>query len=416
MADVLRIKRRLFGGAGAGAPLSLLNAELAYNENDDILYYGKGLGGGNNAQVVIGITGPGMSFAGTPAPNGATGAAGSSPFWSRGDHRHANDPNVAPLADPVFTGDPRAPTPALTDGDTSIATTAFVRGQRLDQFQAPTVDVAFGSHKITGLADPQNSTDAANKNYVDLAIQGLVAKDAVRAASVVGGNLGLSGSPVTVDGVSVSTGDRVLAKDQSNPAQNGVYTVGSGPWVRALDFDAWTEFLSAFVFIQEGSTNADNGWLCTATAGGTINFTPINWVQFSGAGQINAGQGLTKSGNTLNVAGTTNRISVGADNVDIDINYVGQSSITTLGTITGSAVWNATAITLAKGGTGATTIATGYVTSDGTTLSSVTQIPNTAIAGLKTMAFQDANNVAITGGTIGTGGTGAGITIDLGTF
>jgi hypothetical protein len=410
MPDILRIKRRLSGGAGPGAPTLLYNAELAFNENENVLYYGWGIGGGSLAQNPLAIGGPGLGSNVIPLTNSATGSAGTAAFWSRGDHRHPTDTTMAPIADPVFTGDPRAPTPSYTDNDTSIATTEFVKGQRLDQFQPPNTDVAWNGHKITGLADPFNSNDAATKNYVDLAAQGIAAKDAVRAATV--GNIGLSGFP-TIDGVALGNGDRVLVKDQASAAQNGVYIASSGSWSRAPDFDTWTEHLSAFVFIQEGSTNADNGWLCTADQGGSLGSTPINWVQFSGAGQINAGNGLTKTGNTIDVGGTPGRIFVGADNIDIDGGWIGQTSITTVGPISTGA-WRATAVDVAHGGTGSTAIAAGYVTSDGTKLSSVATIPPSAITGLGTMATQNADNVAITGGNFA--GTLSGVTWDLGTF
>ena len=124
MADVLRIKRRTSGAPGA--PASLANAELAYNEVDHVLYYGEGTGGaGGTATVTPGIAGIGMSAIAMPNMNG-TGSAGTATNWSRGDHVHPSDTSRAPLLNPVFAGDPQAPTPSVGDNDTSIATTAFV--------------------------------------------------------------------------------------------------------------------------------------------------------------------------------------------------------------------------------------------------------------------------------------------------
>jgi hypothetical protein len=132
-------------------------------------------------------------------------------------------------------------------------------------------------------------------------------------------------------------------------------------------------------------------------------------VQFSGAGQIIAGGGMTKTGNQLDVVGTANRIAVAADNVDIDPAYVGQTSITTLGSVV-TGTWNATTVAVARGGTGAVTL-TGYVKGNAAAaFTAVATIPNTDISGLGTMSTQAASAVAITGGTID------GVTIDGGVF
>jgi hypothetical protein len=121
-----------------------------------------------------------------------------------------------------------------------------------------------------------------------------------------------------IDGVTVSVGDRVLVKDQSSAAENGIYLVASGSWTRATDADAWTELVSAFVFVESGTANGNNGYTCTVAAGGTLGSTAVTWVQFSGAGQITAGAGLTKTGNTLNVGTASSaRIVVNADNLDL---------------------------------------------------------------------------------------------------
>ncbi len=183
----------------------------------------------------------------------------------------------------------------------------------------------------------------------------------------------LSGTPNSVDsGATLTLGQRILVKDHATTAYNGVYavtTVGTGAngvWTRASDFDNGPtgEITSGdYVFVADGSTNGNNGFIQTASppirmgksgAGYTaFNGDPILFTQFSGAGQITAGAGLTKSGNTLDIGGTTDRITVGADAIDIASTYVGQSSITTLGTIS-SGTWNGTTIAIANGGTNAT--------------------------------------------------------------
>jgi Repeat of unknown function (DUF5907) len=225
---------------------------------------------------------------------------------------------------------------------------------RLDQIAQPTVSVGFGSQKIVNLGSPTAATDAATKGYVDGFVQGLDSHPSVKAASTA--NLTLSGTQ-TVDGIALIAGDRVLVKDQTTQAQNGIYSISATAWQRVTDMDAWTEVPNAYVWVEQGTVQADTGWVVTSDQGGTLETTAITWVQFSGAGQITAGAGLTKSANTLDVGGTANRITVGADTVDIAATYVGQASITTLGTIT-TGVWNGAAIPITNGGTGQITAKT----------------------------------------------------------
>ena len=171
------------------------------------------------------------------------------------------------------------------------------------------------SATITGLASPTNDSDAATKGYVDALAQGIDAKASVVVATTA--NITLSGTQ-TIDGIAVSVGDRVLVKDQTTASGNGIYVVASGSWTRATDADTWTELVAAFTFVEKGTTNADSGWICTVDAGGTIGSTSVTFAQFSGAGQITAGAGMVKSGNTLNVqTASSSRIVVGADEIDL---------------------------------------------------------------------------------------------------
>jgi len=182
----------------------------------------------------------------------------------------------------------------------------------------------------------------------------LSVKDAVRAATTAS-NITLSGLQ-TIDSVSLVANDRVLVKNQSIQSENGIYVVASGSWARATDADAGSSEITGgtFLFVQEGTLNADTGWVCTNDGVVLVGTTALTFTQFSGAGQVIAGTGLTKTGNSIDVIGTANRITVNADSIDIAGNYAGQSTITTLGAIN-TGTWSATTVAVAYGGTGVTT-------------------------------------------------------------
>jgi hypothetical protein len=238
---------------------------------------------------------------------------------------------------------------------TKLETSSFntkVQANRLDQLSAPTASVGLNSQKITGLGDPTNDTDAANKRYVDAAVVGIDWKASVKAATTA--DIALSGTQ-TIDDVALGAGDRVLVKNQNNPAENGIYVTASGSWSRASDADTAAEVTSGFaVFVEQGTVNSDSGWVLTTDGAVVLGTTELVFTQFTGLGQVTAGTGLTKTGNTIDVGGTADRISVTSTAVDIANTYVGQTSITTLGTIT-TGVWNGTDVAVADGGTGAST-------------------------------------------------------------
>ena len=237
-----------------------------------------------------------------------------------------------------------------------------------------TVTVPSGYEGRTGFGDDS----LVNKSYVDAVANGLDVKASVRVATTANlagsynnGNGTITASSngaISIDGVSLSVNDRVLVKDQTTQTQNGFYkvtTVGSGSaafvLTRTPDADAASELTGgAFTFVEEGTANADNGYVLTTNGTPTLGTTNITFEQFSGAGQISAGAGLTKTGNTIDVVGTADKITVSANALTIASTYVGQSSITTLGTIT-TGVWNGTAIAATSGGTGLTSIAKGSV-------------------------------------------------------
>jgi hypothetical protein len=145
---------------------------------------------------------------------------------------------------------------------------------------------------------PTASTDIANKLYVDTVAQGLDAKASCVAATTA--DITLSGAQ-TIDGVSVVAGNRVLVKNQSLSQNNGIYLCASGSWTRTTDANTWDALTSAFTFIEQGTTNADCGFVCTANAGGTLGTTALPWSQFSGAGTFTAGTGLTLTGSVFSL-------------------------------------------------------------------------------------------------------------------
>lgn len=262
---------------------------------------------------------------------------------------------------------------------------ATIKAYRLDQFAAPTAAVSLNGQKVTNLAAPTADTDAATKAYADSIFQGLDIKPSVRVATT-GANITLSGTQ-TIDGIAIVAGDRVLVKDQTTASQNGVYVVAAGAWTRATDASSNATVTSGmYAFVSVGTQNASTGFVLTTPDPITVGTTALTFVQFSGAGQIIAGSGLSKSGNTLSVVGTANRVTVSGTAVDIASNYVGQTSITTLGTVT-VGTWNGTTIAVPNGGTGAATL-TGYVKGNGAAaMTAVATIPATDVTGLSAVSM-----------------------------
>lgn len=228
-------------------------------------------------------------------------------------------------------------------------------------------------------AAPSADLDVANKGYVDAARSGLDVKQSVRLATnatlpaythAAGVLTADANGGLVLDGITLSdpadVGIRVLVKNEAgaNEKFNGIYTItavgdGSNPWVltRATDFDQNAEVTpGAFTFVEQGTAWADSGWVLTTDGAITVGTTALTFVQFSSAGQSIAGNGLTKTGNTIDVVGTADRIVANTDSIDIASTYVGQTSITTLGTI-GTGTWEATDVGVAHGGTGSSTAA-----------------------------------------------------------
>jgi hypothetical protein len=323
MANIIRIKRRAAGG-GAGAPTTLQNAELAFNEDTNVLYYGSGSGVGGAATTIIPIAGNG-GFVDLTTNQTIGGTKTFSSTISGSINGNANTATTLATGRTISVTGDLAYTSGSFDGSGNVTGTgtlatvnsnigAFTKvtinakglatagtAAVLADLAATTADFSMNGYKLTNVANPVSDTDAANKYYVDSVAQGLDVKASCLVATTV--DIGLSGL-LTVDGVTLSAGDRVLVKDQAAPAENGIYVVAASAWSRSADADAYAELVSAYTFIEEGSTYADTGWVCTSNAGGTLGVTPITWSQFSGAGTYIAGTGLTLTGNTFSITNT----------------------------------------------------------------------------------------------------------------
>ena len=300
MSNTIRIKKRAASGS-AGAPSSLSPSELAFNENDLKLYYGFGDNGSTppSASSIITVGGTGAFFDKTTsqtanrvlaAPNGSNGS-------------------------PTFRALVAADIPTIAHTKISDFD-AGVQVNRVDQLAAAT-------NPVTGVT-PTADTHFAIKSYVDGVAQGLDIKDSVKVATTA--NITLSGTQ-TIDGVAVSADERVLVKNQSTASQNGLYLCKASTWARTDDLAAGVDAAGMFTFVEQGSTQADEGFVCSSDRGSAVVGTNnLAFTQFSGGGNLTAGDGLDKSGNEFSVDLKSNGgIVIESTEMAVDL---GASSIT----------------------------------------------------------------------------------------
>ena len=234
---------------------------------------------------------------------------------------------------------------------------------------------------VTGLPTPINPSDAANKAYVDAAINGLSWKDVAMVATTA--NITLSGLQL-IDGYTTLAGDRVLVKNQTAPAENGIYIAATGAWSRSPDTNTGVELQGAAVYIDQGTTQGNTGYVQTTEGPITIGTTPIVWVQFMGSGTYTAGTGITITGTVISL---TTPVSLANGGTNSSLTGSAGSIIYNDGTSLVNSTVGTTGYFLTSGGVGPPTWsnpATTVVTSFQTSLSGLT--PQTATTGAVTLA------------------------------
>ena len=249
---------------------------------------------------------------------------------------------------------------------------------------------------------PTADNHATSKAYVDSVASGLDVKDSVRAAST--GNVDVSSAPSTLDGVNLASGDRVLLKNQTTASQNGIYVFNgaASAMTRAVDMDQSGEFVGAFFFVEEGTVNSDQGYVMSSNGPITVGTSDIEFTKFTGTGQITAGDALSKNGNTLNVEVDGTYVKVVNDALTLNGTSTTGEVLKSDGA--GGVAYGALDLTNASAVSGALPLTNGGLGVDASqTAGKATARDN---LGLGSIATQDANSVAITGGSIDiSGGT-----------
>ena len=199
-----------------------------------------------------------------------------------------------------------SPDQVLTDSNNRFVTDAEKAAWTAKQVALGFAPVNKAGDAMTGAltlsADPTNPMHAVTKQYADAIVQGITSKTEVEAATTA--NISLAGTQ-TVDGVVLVVVDNILVKNQTAQAENGVYVVASGAWARAVSYNTIVKLSAAFVFVQQGTTNADKGWICNVDDTAILGTTAITWTQFSGAGSVTMVEGTG-----IDIAQTGNQFTI----------------------------------------------------------------------------------------------------------
>jgi hypothetical protein len=243
-------------------------------------------------------------------------------------------PNAALLTNPLARANHTGTQASATISDLA----AVVKAYTLDSFAAPVANVPFNSKNITGLLDPVNAQDASTKNYVDTNIQlstlGIASKPAVQVVAVAN-QAALTGLP-TIDGITLSAGQRILLVGQTTTTQNGVYVVAAGAWSRASgDPSGGNELgLGAFWFVEQGTVYGSSQWrLATPTSGAiTPGTTAVTITQFGQAITYNGATGVNVTGTTISgVAQALGGLVAGASGFYLDTTIAARKYSTNVG-------------------------------------------------------------------------------------
>lgn len=295
------------------APSSPSKGQMYFNSADNTMYWWDG------SQWIAAKAAAGA----VPAGSVTTQAVGDAPVvgvstnFAREDHKHGREAFGAAVATTSY---------GLAKADGSAATVArsdhthgTVGHDQLDLLTAPAGPVNFNGQRLVSVADPTVPTDAANRQYVDNSIAGLAWKDSVKVASTVNGTLATAfANGQNVDGITLTTNDRILIKNQTNQTENGIYTVQAGAPVRAADSATGATLAQATVFVEQGTTQADTSWVCTTNPPIALGTSNIVFVQFGAASSYSAGAGLTLTGNVIDAVAADTTLTINADSMQVN--------------------------------------------------------------------------------------------------